>query len=35
MRVFKEVEQVSKQLQAENRPKITDKQPFDKPKKSE
>jgi membrane dipeptidase len=35
MRVFKEVEQVSKQLQAENRPKITDKQPFDKPKKAE
>jgi membrane dipeptidase len=35
MRVFKEVEQVSKQLQAENRPKITVKQPFDKPKKAE
>ena len=33
MRVFKEVEQVSKQLQAENRPKITEKQPFDKPQK--
>ncbi len=30
MRVFREVEQVSKQLQAENRPRITDKQPFDK-----
>jgi membrane dipeptidase len=30
MRVFKEVEQVAKQLQAENRPRITDKQPFDK-----
>lgn len=33
MRVFKEVEAVSKQLQAENRPRITDKQPFDKAKK--
>jgi membrane dipeptidase len=33
MRVFKEVEVVSKQLQAESRPKITEKQPFDKPKK--
>jgi membrane dipeptidase len=33
MRVFKEVEAVSKQLQAENRPKITEKQPFDKPQK--
>lgn len=33
LRVFREVEQVSKQLQAENRPRITDKQPFDKPKK--
>ena len=33
MRVFKEVEAVSKQLQSESRPKITDKQPFDKPKK--
>jgi membrane dipeptidase len=31
LRVFREVEQVSKQLQAENRPRITDKQPFDKP----
>jgi membrane dipeptidase len=31
LRVFREVEQVSKQLQAEQRPKITDKQPFDKP----
>jgi membrane dipeptidase len=30
MRVFREVEQVSKELQAENRPRITDKQPFDK-----
>jgi membrane dipeptidase len=33
MRVFKEVEAVSKQLQAENRPRITDKQPFEKVKK--
>ena len=33
MRVFKEVEQVAKQLQAENRPRITEKQPFDKPQK--
>ena len=33
MRVFREVEQVSKQLQAEDRPRITDKQPFDKPQK--
>jgi membrane dipeptidase len=31
MRVFKEVEAVSKQLQAENRPRIMEKQPFDKP----
>ncbi len=31
LRVFREVEQVSKELQAENRPRITDKQPFDKP----
>jgi membrane dipeptidase len=30
LRVFREVEQVSKELQAESRPKITDKQPFDK-----
>jgi membrane dipeptidase len=30
MRVFREVEQVSKELQAETRPKITDKQPYDK-----
>jgi len=30
LRVFKEVEAVSKQLQAENRPRITEKQPFDK-----
>jgi len=33
MRVFREVEQVAKQLQAENRPRITDKQPYDKPQK--
>jgi membrane dipeptidase len=33
MRVFREVEQVSKELQAESRPRITDKQPFDKPQK--
>ena len=33
LRVFREVEQVSKQLQAENRPRITDRQPFDKPQK--
>ncbi len=33
LRVFREVEQVSKQLQAEERPRITDKQPFDKPQK--
>ena len=30
LRVFKEVEAVSKQLQAEERPRITDKQPFEK-----
>ena len=30
LRVFRDVEKVSKQLQAENRPKITQKQPFDK-----
>jgi membrane dipeptidase len=30
LRVFREVEQVSKQLQAENRPRIADKQPFNK-----
>ncbi len=30
LRVFREVEAVSKQLQADNRPRITDKQPFDK-----
>ncbi len=33
LRVFHEVETVSKQLQAENRPRITNKQPFDKPQK--
>ena len=33
MRVFKEVEQVSNQLQTENRPRITEKQPYDKPQK--
>jgi membrane dipeptidase len=33
MRVFKEVEQVATQLQAEKRPRITDKQPYDKPQK--
>jgi membrane dipeptidase len=31
LRVFREVEAVSKELQAEDRPRITDKQPFDKP----
>lgn len=30
LRVFGEVEQVAKELQAENRPRITDKQPFEK-----
>ncbi|MGA2888245.1 MAG: dipeptidase [Terracidiphilus sp.] len=30
LRVFREVEQVSKELQAESRPKISEKQPFDK-----
>jgi membrane dipeptidase len=30
LRVFREVEKVSQQLQAENRPRITEKQPFDK-----
>jgi membrane dipeptidase len=33
LRVFREVEQVAKELQAENRPRITDKQPFDKVQK--
>jgi membrane dipeptidase len=30
LRVFREVEQVARELQAENRPRITDKQPFEK-----
>jgi membrane dipeptidase len=30
LRVFHEVETVAKQLQAQNRPRITQKQPFDK-----
>jgi membrane dipeptidase len=30
LRVFREVEQVAKELQAENRPRITEKQPFEK-----
>ena len=29
LRVFREVEAVAKELQAENRPRITNKQPFD------
>jgi membrane dipeptidase len=33
LRVFREVEAVSKELQADARPRITDKQPFDKPQK--
>jgi membrane dipeptidase len=33
LRVFREVEQVAKELQAENRPRISDKQPFEKPQK--
>jgi membrane dipeptidase len=33
LRVFREVEQVSKQLQAEDRPKITDRQPLNNPQK--
>jgi membrane dipeptidase len=33
LRVFREVEAVSKELQAENRPRISDRQPFDKPQK--
>ena len=33
LRVFRQVEEVSKQLQSENRPRITEKQPFDKPAK--
>ena len=31
LRVFREVQEVSKQLQSEERPRITEKQPFDKP----
>jgi membrane dipeptidase len=30
LRVFREVEQVAKQLQAESRPRITVRQPFEK-----
>jgi len=33
LRVFREVQEVSKQLQAEDRPRITEKQPFSKPQK--
>lgn len=33
LRVFREVEAVAKELQAEERPRITEKQPFDKPQK--
>ena len=33
LRVFREVEQVARELQAENRPRITEKQPFDKMQK--
>ena len=33
LRVFREVQAVARELQAENRPRITDKQPFDKPQK--
>jgi membrane dipeptidase len=33
LRVFREVQAVSKELQAESRPRITDKQPFEKPQK--
>ncbi len=33
LRVFREVEAVSKELQAESRPRITEKQPFNKPQK--
>ena len=33
LRVFREVEAVSKELQAEDRPRITEKQPFDKVQK--
>jgi membrane dipeptidase len=30
LRVFEKVQEVSRQLQSENRPRITEKQPFDK-----
>jgi membrane dipeptidase len=30
LRVFTKVQEVSRQLQAENRPRITEKQPFEK-----
>jgi len=33
LRVFREVEQIARELQAENRPRITEKQPYDKPQK--
>jgi membrane dipeptidase len=33
LRVFREVEQVSKELQAANRPRISEKQPFEKVQK--
>jgi membrane dipeptidase len=33
LRVFREVEQVSKELQAQDRPRILEKQPFDKVQK--
>src|ERR1035437_2189619 len=33
LRVFREVEQVARELQAENRPRISDKQPFDRVQK--
>ncbi len=33
LRVFREVEQIARELQAENRPRITEKQPFDKVQK--
>ena len=33
LRVFREVQAVAKELQAENRPRISEKQPFDKPQK--
>jgi membrane dipeptidase len=33
LRVFREVQEVSKELQTEERPRITERQPFDKPQK--